>query len=313
MRKMIRSLARRYGVAMVVSALALVITYTIGLLTERHTFMLGFAAVTVSAWYGGLGPGIAATAVSSLVIAYIFVPPAYSLAMGVTDAALLGVFVGVAALITGLITDRKRSQDALRRAHEALENQVQERTASLAHTNEALQAEITQRQEAEAALALRLADNATIANQNARLYAEAGRRQREAEGLAEVGYLLAQSLDPAEVAQRIVESVRKLFHARAAGLYLLEAGSGDLMQVALSGHAKVDAGQSRLPRGVGVGGLAVRERQPVVTQDALNDPRITYPPHVQAALAEVRSQAVLSHRQCVPAVIRGCSRCLRHQ
>jgi PAS domain S-box-containing protein len=47
------------------------------------------------------------------------------------------------------ITGRRRVEEALRRAHEELEERVRERTAELARANEALQAEISERKRAE--------------------------------------------------------------------------------------------------------------------------------------------------------------------
>jgi PAS domain S-box-containing protein len=53
------------------------------------------------------------------------------------------------------ITDRKQAEEALRRAHDELELRVQERTAELAQANEALHAEIAERQRAQEELSRR--------------------------------------------------------------------------------------------------------------------------------------------------------------
>jgi PAS domain S-box-containing protein len=50
------------------------------------------------------------------------------------------------------ITERKRMEEALRRAHDELETRVQERTVDLARVNKALQSEIAERKQAEEAL-----------------------------------------------------------------------------------------------------------------------------------------------------------------
>lgn len=47
------------------------------------------------------------------------------------------------------ITDHKRAEEALRKAHDELESRVAERTADLAKTNEALQAEVAERKQVE--------------------------------------------------------------------------------------------------------------------------------------------------------------------
>lgn len=62
-----------------------------------------------------------------------------------------GGIIGINGVLRD-ITERKRVDEKLRRAHKELEERVQERTAELRKANEALQIEITERKHAEEAL-----------------------------------------------------------------------------------------------------------------------------------------------------------------
>jgi signal transduction histidine kinase/DNA-binding response OmpR family regulator/HPt (histidine-containing phosphotransfer) domain-containing protein/putative methionine-R-sulfoxide reductase with GAF domain len=149
--------------------------------------------------------------------------------------------------------------------------------------------------EHELALATNLAEQAGIAIENARLYAEAERRRQTAESLAEVGRVISQSLDPREVAERIVESIRVLFAASTASLYRADGATGDLVMLAASGEGGPGwhAGMI-LPRGTAAAGLAVSERRPVTTDDLLGDPRIQITPEVRVRLEAMGHRVVLS-------------------
>jgi PAS domain S-box-containing protein/putative nucleotidyltransferase with HDIG domain len=62
-----------------------------------------------------------------------------------------GAVVGINGVLRD-VTERKRIEEKLRKAHEGLERKVQERTAELRKTNEALHVEIKERKSAERAL-----------------------------------------------------------------------------------------------------------------------------------------------------------------
>jgi GAF domain-containing protein len=105
-----------------------------------------------------------------------------------------------------------------------------------------------------------LADQAAIAIDNARLFAEAEQRRHSAEALSRVGRALSQSLDAGEVARRVADSVQGLMRISSFAVYRLDPSSGDLVPVAYSGDiAPLLDGGHRLARGMGASGLAARE------------------------------------------------------
>ena len=98
--------------ALVAVAIALLLTLSLSPLIKPTVFPLFFVAVLVTAWYGGLGPGLLATGLAAAAIDYFFTP-----APGVfTDIAALSrlaVFVLVALVTTILTAGWKRSDQAL--------------------------------------------------------------------------------------------------------------------------------------------------------------------------------------------------------
>ncbi len=118
----------RYGVAIFSVVLALVLTELIEPLRVRTPFPLFFAAVAVSAWYGGIGPGLLATALSALITEYFFLQMAEQFIIGLGSSIQLVVFVLVSILISSLDTARKRAE---KESRERLLGESKERYSSL--------------------------------------------------------------------------------------------------------------------------------------------------------------------------------------
>ena len=142
-------------------------------------------------------------------------------------------------------------------------------------------------------LAQTFADQAAVALENARLFAETERRRRESVALGNVSQTLAQSLDPAGVAQRVVDCVRDLVGVLAASVFRLDPESGALEETASSGVSPFRE-RPRFSRGIGAVGLAVAERRAVVSNNVLADPRLRFPPEVRASLEISQIRAILA-------------------
>src|SRR5882724_10387391 len=110
----------RYGVAVV----SVLMTLVVKLLLKNHLeigeereapFMLALAAVMVSGWYGGLGPGLLATGLAVIIGDYFFMAPFHELGL-VTSAqkirAVIFVLEGsvVSVLCQTLNSARRRAE-----------------------------------------------------------------------------------------------------------------------------------------------------------------------------------------------------------
>ena len=139
-----------YGTAIAAVGVAYLLTEVFRVLLDETRLLFMSAAVMIAALYGGLGPGLLASALATLASAFFFLPPARSLDISFDDFVHLAAFVVVAVLLSWLSGTRRRATDALKDANERLESRVWERTAALREANDDLQAEIAERTRAEA-------------------------------------------------------------------------------------------------------------------------------------------------------------------
>ena len=143
----IRSGIYGYGLALLAVASALLITQS--LKPTVFPTPLFFAAIVISTWFGGTGPGLIAIVLATLVLDFFFVSPVRGFIIRTADLPYMAQFV-LPALLSGWFTKkRKEAETALKEARDHLDAKVQERTAQLRHTNEQLQSEIAERKRAE--------------------------------------------------------------------------------------------------------------------------------------------------------------------
>jgi C4-dicarboxylate-specific signal transduction histidine kinase len=136
-----------YGIAVLSVAAALIISRLPAVHLQDAPVSLFLCAVLLSAWFGGIGPGLLATALSALAFNYYFLPPFHSLGPKPDEIPRLVIFT-VSALFAGSLSAAERSAiESLRRTRDDLRKTVQE----LQSTNEALQAESLERKHAEEA------------------------------------------------------------------------------------------------------------------------------------------------------------------
>jgi len=93
----------RYATAALSVTLALLVTVVMWPLVKPMASPLFLAAIVISAWIGGKGPGALATILSGLAIDFVFIPPQFQLSGGWDDISRLIVFAIEGLMLSGPI------------------------------------------------------------------------------------------------------------------------------------------------------------------------------------------------------------------
>ena len=139
----------KYGVAVLAVAASVIGSLLLqASLDITPVVSLMLCGVMFAAWFGGLGPGLLAVALSLLAFDYFFVPPLYSFGLRYNDALRVGLFALAALFIVALSTKQRSAAQSLRRMHDDLQTALSE----LERVNASLQTENADRRRAEAEL-----------------------------------------------------------------------------------------------------------------------------------------------------------------
>jgi len=113
-----------YAIPFVTVTLATIGTDLLQQWMEPSISLLYFPAIVVPALYGGYGPAILATLLSTAALAFLFIPPAYSFSIGIDDFIRLCVFAAVAFITAWMSSARKRAEDSRRRSMVELQGAI---------------------------------------------------------------------------------------------------------------------------------------------------------------------------------------------
>ncbi|MEH2352770.1 sensor histidine kinase [Nostoc sp.] len=116
-----RSLLAPYAVALLAVGSILLLTLLLQPLLKQTIFLLFFAAVAVSAWYGGMEAGLLATALSTLAVSYFFLEPVSLLVASLDNILGLGLFVLVTTIINLLNSELRTAKQHLQTSLQKLQ------------------------------------------------------------------------------------------------------------------------------------------------------------------------------------------------
>ena len=116
-----RDVLQRYSLALMLAGLAIFVRWMLPVPVGASVYQLPVAAVLLSAWYGGRGPGLLASAVCATVSLYLFIPPAHTFEIAREHVLPFSIFIALCLAVSEFSASRKRVQAQLQTRQEMLE------------------------------------------------------------------------------------------------------------------------------------------------------------------------------------------------
>ena len=168
-----------------------------------HPFVsFSFAAIAISFWYAGSGPGLLALLLSYVTLNQIFVPGS---TLSPSSQSYLVIYVIFGAAVGWFSTSRRRAERLLTEARDDLELRVAQRTNDLTHAIRELQD----------------------------MQAELRQEKDRLKLLLDLSNSIVSKLDLRELLRDISASVRRLMQCDAVGFNLPDSETGELTLLAM--------------------------------------------------------------------------------
>src|SRR5437763_622238 len=193
----------RYGTATILVAVALGIALFLRHDNLPHPFIsFSLAAIAITFWSAGTGPGLVALFLSYLSLSALFVPGKILGSSSEPYLAFYGIF---GAAVSWFSTSRRRAERLLADARDHLEVRVAKRTRELAQANEELQG----------------------------THAELRHEKDRLKLLLDLNNSIVSKLDLRDLLRDISASLRRLMQCDAVGISLPNQETGELKLFAL--------------------------------------------------------------------------------
>jgi PAS domain S-box-containing protein len=121
----VRDLLKRYGVAVALASVALLLRRHLPLPEGTAIYQLPLAAVVLSAWYGGRGPGLFAVLICATGILYWIIPPADTFELSADYALGFSIFIALCLLLSEFSAGRRKAEHAFRASEERFRTLMQ--------------------------------------------------------------------------------------------------------------------------------------------------------------------------------------------